>query len=81
MSKHKRTKKYQIYEEKITTKRRIVRTFNYIEVILITSCFNALFYRFGLDVNPAMGAFVVLFSLVFVVYIGYYVYKKKKGIR
>ena len=81
MSKHKHLPESDIYRKKILTKKNVNKTFNMIEIIIITSCFNALFYRYGLDVYPAFGAFIILFSLVFVVYVIYKFknrHKKKK---
>ena len=71
MSKHKRNPQSDIYREKLTRERKLNKTFNGLEIILVVSCFNALFYHFGLDVNPALAIFIILFAMVFVVYIVY----------
>jgi amino acid permease len=81
MSKHKydrnQLKKQQEKKEIFFSLKRINRIFNLTEIILIASCFNALFYHFGLDVKPALGAFIIEFSLVFIVYITYKVYNRR----
>lgn len=78
MSKHKHLPESDIYRKKVLTKKNVNKTFNLIEIILIVSIFNALFYHFGLDVKPALGAFIILFALVFVVYIVYKIKNRKK---
>lgn len=78
MSKHKHLPESDIYRNKVLSKKNVNKTFNTIEIILITSIFNALFYRYGLDVYPAFDAFLILFGLVFVVYVVYKVKNKRK---
>lgn len=78
MSKHKHLPESDIYRNKVLSKKNVNRTFNMIEIILIVSCFNALFYRYGLDVYPALGVLAILFPMVFVVYIVYKV-KNRRG--
>lgn len=71
MSKHKHLPESDIYRNKVLSKKNVNRTFNLVEIILVTSIFNALFYRYGLDVYPAFDVFLILFGLVFVVYVVY----------
>jgi len=81
LSKHKHLPESDIYRNRVLSKKNVNRTFNLVEIILVTSIFNALFYRYGLDVYPALGVLAILFPMVFVVYIVNKVknrHKKKK---